>query len=130
MIFRWIIPVLKWFRSKIMNNPTLIDENHLGMASENTNFQAEFSKRICFFSSSFLSLSFYLFWFLEVRFPSISGLLWFQNQNKSLHKSKNELMICLKKLNSLTCMEVLSEIEANESWNSVNKKYLFLRQQI
>ena len=35
-----------------MHNPILIDENRLGMASENINFQVEFSKRICFFSSS------------------------------------------------------------------------------
>ena len=66
------------------HNPTLIDENHLGMASENTNFQVEFSKRICFFSSSLLFFHFIsvYFNFLEVQFPSISGLLRFQNQNK------------------------------------------------
>ena len=41
-----------------MNNPTLIDENRLGMASENTNFQVEFSKRICFQAFYFISVCF------------------------------------------------------------------------
>ena len=51
-IFRSLNPVLYEFMRYNVHNPTLIDENRLGMASENTNFQVEFSKRICFFYCS------------------------------------------------------------------------------
>ena len=51
MIFRQLIPVLKWFRLKIMNNHTLIIENLLGMAWEIENYQVGFLKNICFISS-------------------------------------------------------------------------------
>ena len=51
MIFRRLIPVLKWFRLKIMNNHTLIIGNLLGMAWEIENYQVGFLKNICFISS-------------------------------------------------------------------------------
>ena len=57
-IFRLLNLILNEFWYINVHNPTLIYENHLGMASENTNFQLEFSTRICFFSStSFLFIS-------------------------------------------------------------------------
>ena len=51
MIFRQIIPVLKWFRLKIMNNPTSIIENLLGVAWEIENYEVGFLRKICFISS-------------------------------------------------------------------------------
>ena len=36
---------------KIIDNPTLIDENQSGVAWEITNFQLEFMEKICFISS-------------------------------------------------------------------------------
>ena len=114
-IFRLLNSILNEFWWINVHNPTLIDENRLGMASENTNFQVEFSKRICFFSSSFLSLSYCLFWFLKVRFPSISGLLRFQNQNKSLHKAKNALIICLKEFDSVEFFDLYGSVVRNWS---------------
>ena len=57
-IFRLLNLILNEFWYINVHNPTLIYENHLGMASENTNFQIEFSTNICFFSStSFLFIS-------------------------------------------------------------------------
>ena len=38
MFFRQLFSILNWFRLKSMNNPTLIIENHLGMAWEIENF--------------------------------------------------------------------------------------------
>ena len=51
MIFRQLIPVLKQFRLKNMNNPTLIIENHLGVAWEIEIYQVGFLRKICFISS-------------------------------------------------------------------------------
>ena len=66
-----------------MYNPTLIDENRLGMASENTNFQQEFvaflplrftqRRQVPGFTSTQSPSS--ACQSQTVRFPSISGLL-------------------------------------------------------
>ena len=86
----------------------------------------------------FFCFSFTSFLFLKVRFPPIpsSALLWFQNQNKSLHMPKKRMAyFASKKLlqfNSLTCfeanwtrIEVLSEFRRIESWKSVNENIYF-----
>ena len=48
---------------KIIDNPTLIDENQSGVAWEITNFQLEFMEKICFISS----MLFQSFLFVMVR---------------------------------------------------------------
>ena len=47
-----LILVLNEFKFKNIHDPTLIDENRLGMALENINFQVELSDMICFISSN------------------------------------------------------------------------------
>ena len=116
MIFRWLIPVLKWFRLKIMNNHSLIIGNLLGMAWEIENYQVGFLKNICFFSfTSFLSIL--MFWKFDFPRSLEEGFFDFQNQNKSLYKPKNaRLIIGLK--NSIQ-FNSLFWLEAN--WSAVRK---------
>ena len=117
MIFRRLILVLKWFRLKIMNNHTLIIENLLGMyGMGNWKLSSWIFEEYLFLFFHFISVCFHV---LKVRFPPIPcrGLLWFQNQNKSLHMPKNtQLIIDLK--NSIQ-FNSLFWIEAN--WSAVRK---------
>ena len=131
---------LKESRIKNIHNPTLINENRLGVALKSLNFQVGFSDKICFFSSNFISFIF-IIWRFE--FPQSRLDLYFDFlksfEIKTNHSKGRKMcgIICLKEIDSdrffylhSSHIQVLSEIGRIESWKCEGEKYLFLRPHI
>ena len=86
---------------KIIDNPTLIDENQSGVAWEITNFQLEFMEKICFISS----MLFQNFLFVMVRnlaqsicILSLTEIFCFYLHNTT---PKYTHIFCLKEIDSV-----------------------------